>query len=368
MPKLLFYTDSGYYSGAEIYFSRLINFAVEGNYVVQVLVSKAFKDSRNPLWQEIIKHDELVTIDYFATGNKLNLFFFIKLFQYLKKIQPDIIICNMWSPFSNTALLALAKIFKIKVIGIEHFYQERNDIRGLLKPLKLMAYEFKKARIDQLVTVSETHKQILACQFGFNEDSILVLRPGVDNRINNIKDKKSNSVELIFSGTLEARKQPLFILEVLLELSDLSWHLNMLGDGTQMDEVKKYIILNKLDKKVSCLGWIEDPKTIYEKGDILVHPAKSENFSGVIVEAMSYGLPVVANNVGGNPEIIINQETGFLIPLNNKKLWIEQVTKLVKDNNLRKKLGGNGYRRFNNILTTDTMRSGFYKILSHVSK
>ena len=60
---------------------------------------------------------------------------------------------------------------------------------------------------------------------------------------------------------------------------------------------------------------------------------------------MSHALPVIASDVGGNGEIVLNDKTGFLFPLNNKKEFVEKLKMLLYDQKLRTKFGNNGRDR-----------------------
>ena len=69
--------------------------------------------------------------------------------------------------------------------------------------------------------------------------------------------------------------------------------------------------------KVRYAGYVEDiskMSIIYSSADVVVSPSKQENYSGVILEALSCGTPVTAFAIGGTPEIIDHLETGYIAP------------------------------------------------------
>jgi len=90
--------------------------------------------------------------------------------------------------------------------------------------------------------------------------------------------------------------------------------LVMIGRGTLEHEVEK--ILN--DAQTSRLSWLpgerQDIPELLHGLDVFVLPSLAEGMSNTVLEAMASGLPVIATRVGGNPELVIDGETGFLVP------------------------------------------------------
>jgi glycosyltransferase involved in cell wall biosynthesis len=79
--------------------------------------------------------------------------------------------------------------------------------------------------------------------------------------------------------------------------------------------------------------------------DILAFPSNDESFGGTLLEAMAMKLPVAASNSGAVPEIVIDGETGLLVPRNDAAALTEAFIKLIKDEKLRSTLGANGRKR-----------------------
>ena len=131
--------------------------------------------------------------------------------------------------------------------------------------------------------------------------------------------KKGTSNKLIYIGTIEARKNILFILKTLKVLNNkgVFFSLTVLGgftDDTYKNEVIEFINENHLQEFVTFYGWQEQVKLleILRQSDILILSSKQETLPMVIAEAMSAGKVVVSSNVGGIPEMIKNDEDGFL--------------------------------------------------------
>ena len=68
-----------------------------------------------------------------------------------------------------------------------------------------------------------------------------------------------------------------------------------------------------VDRNIRFIGWIDDVNEIFSMIDLFVLPSLSESLPVSIIEAMSFGIPVVATDVGGVPEIVADGETGYII-------------------------------------------------------
>ena len=76
---------------------------------------------------------------------------------------------------------------------------------------------------------------------------------------------------------------------------------------------------------------------------------------GVLVEAMAVGLPVVATRVGGVPDVVVDGETGFLVQSHSSNALASAIVKLLKDKNMRKRMGEAGRRRVNPAFGVEAM-------------
>lgn len=116
-----------------------------------------------------------------------------------------------------------------------------------------------------------------------------------------------------------------------------------------------------LDGRVVCPGNRDDLRAFLAALDVFVLPSRSEGFGRSALEAMAAGLPVVATAVGGVPEVVADSETGILVPPRDPGALSAAVLRLVRDGDLRKKLGAAGRERAR-LFTAERTVSGVVEV------
>ncbi len=125
-----------------------------------------------------------------------------------------------------------------------------------------------------------------------------------------------------------------------LERNDLK--LFLFGEGEQKAEIVNFINKNTLNNFVYIYPPSSDLSNIYSKIDLLILPSiKLEGFGLVLIEAMSFGIPVIVSDLPVFKETITNNENGLIFERNNLYDLIMKITELIENNNLRNKIIAN---------------------------
>jgi len=124
-----------------------------------------------------------------------------------------------------------------------------------------------------------------------------------------------------------------------------SVRLLIVGEGELRDTLELQINNHNLSGTIKFTGLRNDVPEILTALDVFVSPSLWEGLPNVILEAMAAGKPVVATSVGGTPEAIVDGETGLLIPPRNPEALASAIIRLLKNPELRTKMGRAGKER-----------------------
>jgi glycosyltransferase involved in cell wall biosynthesis len=131
--------------------------------------------------------------------------------------------------------------------------------------------------------------------------------------------------------------------QVITEIPNI--RLVFLGDGVLRGELSGQVKTLGLEKQVLFLGMRSDVPEIISCSDLFVLPSINEGFGVVLLEAMAMKCPIVATNVGGVPEVVLDGETGILVPPGDPVQLAGGIIRLLKDTSLALKMAECGYQR-----------------------
>ena len=163
------------------------------------------------------------------------------------------------------------------------------------------------------------------------------------------EDKK---IILAIARVFPQKKTDLFV-----EVARLLPKYNFVWIGNQR-EVTEF---GKLPENCHFLGNIPNAGAYCSKSDILMLPSNYEGLPMVILEAMSFGKPVVASDVGGVSEIVRNDVNGYALE-NDAQLFADKIQYILENKDVYEKFSHNAMEMFNNTLTVDKMVQGYLNI------
>jgi glycosyltransferase involved in cell wall biosynthesis len=139
------------------------------------------------------------------------------------------------------------------------------------------------------------------------------------------------------------------------------------GDGSERKNLEKLSESIEGGQKIIFAGKRKDMANIMKSIDIMVVPSVWEEPFGLVnVEAMYAGVPVIASNVGGIPEIIEDSKTGLLVPPGDEAAIANAVIKLLEDNDLKNRIIKNARERAENYFSSERMAKDMIKVYEDV--
>lgn len=146
--------------------------------------------------------------------------------------------------------------------------------------------------------------------------------------------KKGGCVRIITASRVEEGKNPELWLRVAKKITTTFPEVEFLwaGDGSFLEQMKNESVGYNT---IHWVGQVDNVASVFGSGDIYFEPSKREAFGLSILEAMSYGLPVVTTKCGGPEEIVIHGETGFLAELENENQLYDFLQDLILNKSKR---------------------------------
>jgi len=154
------------------------------------------------------------------------------------------------------------------------------------------------------------------------------------------KDKRFEK-QVIFAGRLSKEKGIKTLIEICKNIPN-DIHLIIIGDGPEAENIKK---VESEHNNIHYLGSMNHNQTIslINGSEILIQPSLSEGISTTILESMACKTAIIASNVGGNMELIQDQESGLLVESTNPEIFCKKIIELMSDKHLQEKLTNSSY-------------------------
>lgn len=173
---------------------------------------------------------------------------------------------------------------------------------------------------------------------------------------------KLEQKRLVSVGRLSKEKGYLDLLRIynVLVKEHPDWTLDIIGDGPEREVLEEYIKEHHLEEKVTLHGFQgkEYIGEILNQSSIYLMTSYTESFGIVLIEAMSYGLPCVAfSSAEGAKELINSGSNGYLIKNRNNRAYIKKVEDLMKDIEIRKRIGKMGRKSIKKYSGDEVIKS-----------
>lgn len=286
---------------------------------------------------------------------------YAKIKAIIQEFQPDIVHTHA----SKAGALGRRAAFSCGVPVVVHTFHGHvfHSYFGKIKTSIYKAIERRLARKSTgIIAISELQKKELAEQHHIcKAEKIKVIPLGFDldkfqaNKVENrifIREKYKLDTDVVavgIVGRLAPIKNHQFFLDVVEKiLSEGTENVRffIVGDGELRTEIESraQLLNQKFGEKIVLTSWIKDIAQFNAGLDLMCLCSKNEGTPVSLIEAQASGIPVISTDVGGVKDIVSEGHTGFVVPTDNLDLYVEKVSLLIKNKEIREKMSQNGWK------------------------
>lgn len=250
-----------------------------------------------------------------------------------------------------------ARLLGMRVIWMEHLVPGRS--------LLLNPYRRAFAWLSRFTIVIAVSKAVIEglVSLGVSRSRVQLIAPGV--LASTVKCQVSGAPIVGVVSRLSKEKNVGFLIrafaDVVREIPEA--RLEVFGDGPERAELEHLAESLGIGAQVGFHGFVDGHERLYGNLRLLAVPSHTESFGIAALEAMSCGIPIVAANVGGLPELVNDRETGRLVPPDDEKAWTEALLETLRDPELIRVWGEAGRARAANMFPLSKMMAAWKSLL-----
>jgi glycosyltransferase involved in cell wall biosynthesis len=285
--------------------------------------------------------------------------------QTLRKLQPDIISTH------STKAGFIGRIAG-KSLGIPTLFTAHGwgftDGRPPLQALAFWTVERATAPwAARIITVCESDRTAAVRTRLTSRERLVTIYNAMPEIDKTLQAKPAKTpVRLVMVARLSYWKDQPTLLQALSGLKDLDWQLELVGDGPLREQLEALTQSLGLESRVNFMGFRRDVPSRMAEAQVFLLISKWEGFPRSILEAMRAGLPVVASDVGGVRESVVDGTTGFVIPRDDVDHLRDCLRQLITSAELRVCMGRAGRARYEEKFTFDRLVQRTTKVYESV--
>ncbi len=279
---------------------------------------------------------------------------YLEIKELLKKEKPDLLATH-----SNKAgflgRLAARKL-KIPVTFTSHGFLFAEG-RTYLKRKFYLHIEMLMSRLtDRVIAVSESEMKLAVDSKAVPADKVRVIHNGLpDIGPGQIAIPAAEPPQLVMVARFAEPKDHRTLIRALSGLIDQSWNLVLVGDGPLRNDIERLVDEEGLEDRVAFMGSRKDVPDILAKSQLFILSSKREGFPLSTLEGMRAGMPVLASDVGGVSEAVVDGENGYLCTADDIESLRTGIFNLISNSDLRQRMGKKGRNRFLEKFTSGVM-------------
>jgi glycosyltransferase involved in cell wall biosynthesis len=351
--KVLFVITKSNWGGAQAYVLMLTKEAeAAGAEVVVALGGTGEAGARAGALAEKLKAAGIRTVFLSAFARDISLFrevhAFTELLQVIRTEKPDVLHLNS-SKAGGLGALAGRIAGVPRIIFTSHGWAHREP-RSFIKRMAIWILSYLTAQLSHIVIVVSEKDYADGRAFA-SQKKLKLIRNGIspfallereDARAELIKKDVGLSMDatwVLAVSELHPNKGIDVAIHAIADMkrSGVEAELVVLGGGQEYENLTQLAVTLGVSERVHLLGFTENARTYLRAADIYILPSRKEGLPFALLEAGYAGLPAVASNTGGIPEIIEDGVTGILVPTENGAALSSAIKDLISNTALREK-------------------------------
>ena len=296
-------------------------------------------------------------------SNNLNPFRIFKAIKRIKDVvkefNPDLVSCH------STAAGFLGRLaIKNKVLTIftAHGWSFNPNVSCVKRILAFLCEKIVSSYCSKIICVSQFDKELAIKYKIYPEEKLITIHNGTEiqsKREQFFSSLEPKKIKMVFVGRLNKQKDPILLVDVfhslLPELKNKA-EISIIGDGPKRKEIGQFINKHNLKDKIKLLGDLSREKVfeILKESHLFVLTSNWEGFPRSILEAMSFGLAVIASDVGGSRESV-SKENGILVKKGDRESLKNALEILLKKPPMIKAMGKRGWEKARDNFSLEKM-------------
>lgn len=321
-------------AGAEVMATTLIT-SYDRSKIVPICVS--FYNQISTLTQ--LLKDKNIKVYFLNKHRGIDMVMFIKLIFIILKEKPDVIHTHRYS-LMYTLIPSIILGVKVKVHTIHSVANKEVPKFGQF--IYKLAFKY-----FDVIPVSLTSRINVSVKELYSIDSQVILN-GINLEKYKVKKDYSlnETIKFVHIGRFNDVKNHNLLIDAfnIMQNGFMNMELHLFGDGDLFNSIKEKVNKLNLEKKVYFYGIRDDIPSLLSSFDVFVLTSKWEGLPLTIIEAMSSGLPIIASEVGGIPDIVKNEYNGLLFKSDDIDDLVRKMSFLVINKEYIEVFGKNSYK------------------------
>jgi glycosyltransferase involved in cell wall biosynthesis len=350
MKVPLIITRSDTVGGAQVHVKDLADFLNQNGHEVLVITGEKgpFNDflssfSINSIACEDFKQSINPLLDW------KTLWYFVK---HIRKFQPDIVATHS----SKAGILGrlASRITNTPCVFTAHGWSFTEGISEPNRSLYEVIEKWIEPITDKVICVSE-HDRDIALKAGMRPDKLVTVHYGIEDIPKHLRSnhQETSPVKILMVARFDKQKDHETLIKAFKFIENAQ--LDLLGGGPKLEEIQTMVNDMGMTDRVNFRGFCSNVSEILPQGDIFTLITNWEGFPYAIIEAMRAEMPIIASQVGGVSESVIDGITGYCVPRGDVETLKDRLTKLVGSIQLRREMGAQGRKKYESELTLNQM-------------